>query len=215
MQVLIRASKVSEKLGVNFRVYGSLNPTELVLSYLDLLGGYVLDVSENETKIIISPLDATNIPNFELEIDEENTISLTAENFSYTDYRPRDENTEIIHFREEIFPSEKMEEIEQLQESESVLIDYFNKSNSFTISYQETYEGLNIKIGSKEPFDTETNSPLPFFIFEKKADGSSPANLEIHETVTNTYYEVSKDEDAENFKIREYINSDILSPIFE
>jgi len=203
MQVLIRASKVSEKLGANFRVYGSLNPTELVLGYLDLLEGYVLDVSENETKIIISSLDTTNIPNFELEIDEENTISLTAEDFSYTDYRPRDENTEIIHFREAIFPSEKMEEIEQLQEGDPVSINYFDKSFSYIISYNETSEGLNTKIGSAES--------LNIFIFEKKIDGSSPANLDIYDIERNCYYEIFKDEDSENFKIREYIYSDIFS----
>jgi hypothetical protein len=205
MQVLIRASKVSEKLGANFRVYGSLNPTELVLGYLDLLGGYVLDVSENETKIIISPLGVANIPNFELDINEENTINLTAEDFSYTDYRPRDENTEISYFREAIFPSEKMEEIEQVQEGDPVSINYFDQSFSYIISYNETSEGLNTKIGSAES--------LNIFIFEKKIDGSSPANLDIYDIERNCYYEIFKDEDSENFKIREYIYSDIFSAL--
>jgi hypothetical protein len=214
MQVFIKASNISGKLGEEFSVFGSLTPESItILSRQGLLIGSILSVVENETKLIVSPLEL-NINPFEVNINSSNIVPFEAVFFSETDFRPLDENGEITYFREEVFPQEKIEEIEEATTNYPILLDFFNKSISFTFTDFdfELENGIYTvtKIAKNQIEEEEEPLESPFLISTEFFDIngrilSMNTEVEIFDPQNLIYYKISKDSGDTNYKIKEYI----------
>jgi hypothetical protein len=205
MEVFIKLSSIGQNLGENFSLHGSLTPSQKTnLTRIDLLGGYVLQVGQNEIKVIITPLDVKATPK-ELNINSQNQIEFSAQNFYNTDYRPLDPTTsEITEFRSEIFPTYKIEEIGESIIGDRILIDFLDKSIAFTIISSSTSqeEAANIKIGSWSLPDSEgVVLSGPSFIFKKYNDNSIPPMLEIHDPYVRSFYRITKEGGDDSFVI--------------
>ena len=218
MQVFIKTSNIPERLGFNFSVFGSLTPNSIVvLSKSELLGGSIIEVAENETKIIIQSIESITFP-IEVNINTQNKIPFTASSFVNTTFRPTTENGEIESFREEVFPDHIVEQIIYSKIGESIFIDFFNRSEQFTIlesefEIDESQVLTNIKIGYANPqFDVESEESIlnfPYFICTSSSENlENPFNLEIHDPQLGVSYEVTKIEGSEGFSIKEYIYTD-------
>jgi hypothetical protein len=220
MQVFIKASNISDTLGEEFSVFGSLTPESItILTRQGLLIGSILSVTENETKLIVSPLELKINP-FEVNINSSNTVPFEAVFFSETDFRPLDENGEITYFREEVFPQEKIEEIEESRTSDLILLDFFNKSISFTFTDFdfELENGIYTvtKIAKNQIEEEEEPLESPFLISTEFFDIngrilSMNTEIEIFDPQNLIYYKISKDSGDTNYKIKEYIQEISIS----
>jgi len=213
MEVFIKVSNIGQNLGENFSLHGALTPSQKTnVTRLDLLGGYVLLVGQNETKVIITPLDVKVTPK-EININSQKEIVFSAENFYNSEYRPVDPGTsEILEFRNEIFPNYKIEEIDESIVGDRILIDFLDKSIAFTITGSElsTEEAATIKYGFWNPVYVDGITTGPSFIFKKFNDTSISPVLEIHDPYSRSFFEVSKESGSQNFKIKEFVDTDTL-----
>jgi hypothetical protein len=219
MQVFIKASNISDSLGEEFSAFGSLTPEIIVLlNRFDLLEGFVLNVEENETKAIISPVNVKT-SSFELNINKENQSGFTIENLANTTFRPRDGSGELIPLREEIFPQEKIEEIEEANTGYPILLDFLDKSIDFTIVDFNSEVVNEINTITKIAINGEEENAevqYPFFISTEFFDQNGrilDTIVEIYDQENSAYYKISKEESSQDFKIKEYIYSDMVSLI--
>lgn len=211
MEVFIKASNISPKLGENFSLHGSLTPNQKTnLTKLDLIGGYKLTVQQGETKVVITPIDAKVTPK-ELNINNQNQLVFSAKNFSNIDYRPISEETsEILEFRRGIFPSYKIEEIEESIIGDRLLLNFLDQSIAFTIIGSEASqeEEANIKYGSWDLPNQDNITRGPSFIFKKYNNTSLSPVLEIHNPLNNSFYKIYKNEASQNFEVEEFSDTD-------
>lgn len=223
MQVFIKTSSIPEVLGDNFSVYGSLTPQDLnILSRSDIINGYILQVLDEEVKVIISPLD-TFVQNIEVDIDTENETPFKAESFSNTGFRPVNENDEISFFREEIFPEEKIEEIQLADEGYPIHLDFLDRSIDFVFTDSERVlqpDGtlLFAKIAKNTIEGEEDPLVFPFFVWMQNFDESFnliSSVLDIYDPQKNLHYKVSRNESDTNFVVKEYVFDSIVDVIEE
>jgi hypothetical protein len=217
MDVFIKASSIGEKLGDNFSAYGSLTQSNKInLTRVDLLGGTVITFSENESSIFIESLDVkTTVIQF--NINNQKNITFSAKDLYDSSYREINEETgQIEPFTEGIFSIHLIEEISESIIGDRILLDFLDKSIPFTISYIESVpeESAFIKIGYFSTVEQDGLLPGPVFYFKYYSDQSISPSLEIHDEDNHAFYIVSKENGDQDFKIKEFADTDAFYTVF-
>lgn len=221
MFILIKVSDVPEKLGLNFSIsHDSIPQTSINVTNVDLLSGFIVKVPDSSTKLFITPLDVL-VPASEFPINSSNSTDLLGAVTSgvLSEYRPRNEEGESLPFTQEIFPQEKIEEIEEIGVGNTILLDFLNKSISFEIvelqydsESQETIKvALNDKTQNEEAYSGILTSP--FFIFQKPSDTNLHSKLTIYIPDDGISCEVAMDESSGNFLLSERIMIDDVAAL--